>query len=321
MPKGNLAPGATTISELLRAPSGRIELGTFDPRSTPGFKGKKADGQTELAAHQARLEELQEQLYAQARAGRRAAACCSSCRGSTRPARAGRSGTWSARWIPAASTRRRSASRRRRSSSTTSCGGSAPSCRARARSACSTARTTRTSSRCGCSNLVDKAISVAPLRDDQPLRAALVDGGMEIVKCYLHISPEEQRARLLARLDDPTKQWKYNPDDLATRERWAEYIAAYEHAMARCSTEAAPWHIIPADRKWYRNWAVSSLADRAARGDGPRLAEAGLRRQGGADEAARRCPRRRRAGAGAAGRAARARRPRARPRTRRGGRR
>src|SRR6185503_16105622 len=69
MPKGNLAPGATTISELLRAPSGRIELGTFDPRATPGFKGKKADGQAALAAHQARLEELQEQLYAQARAG------------------------------------------------------------------------------------------------------------------------------------------------------------------------------------------------------------------------------------------------------------
>ena len=82
---------------------------------------------------------------------------------------------------------------------------------------------------------------------------------MEIVKCYLHISPEEQRARLLARLDDPTKQWKYNPGDLATRERWIEYIEAYERAMARSSTEAAPWHIIPADRKWYRNWAVSAI--------------------------------------------------------------
>ena len=75
-------------------------------------------------------------------------------------------------------------------------------------------------------NLVDKATSSRRFATINRFEQRLADGGMEIVKCYLHISPDEQRARLLARLDDPTKQWKYNPDDLTTRERWPEYIAS-----------------------------------------------------------------------------------------------
>ena len=82
---------------------------------------------------------------------------------------------------------------------------------------------------------------------------------MTLVKCMLHISPEEQKARLLARLDDPTKHWKYNPGDLAERARWADYRAAYEIALERNNTEAAPWHVVPADKKWYRNLAVGNL--------------------------------------------------------------
>jgi PPK2 family polyphosphate:nucleotide phosphotransferase len=87
----------------------------------------------------------------------------------------------------------------------------------------------------------------------------LVAAGTRIVKCFLHISPDEQRERLLARLDDPTKHWKYNPDDLDTRARWDDYMTAYGDAIERCSTEIAPWHVIPADRKWYRNWAITNL--------------------------------------------------------------
>ena len=86
----------------------------------------------------------------------------------------------------------------------------------------------------------------------------LVESGVTLVKCMLHISPEEQKARLLARLDDPTKHWKYNPGDLDSRARWDDYMAAYEDAFARCG-EAAPWHVVPADRKWYRNWAITKL--------------------------------------------------------------
>jgi PPK2 family polyphosphate:nucleotide phosphotransferase len=89
--------------------------------------------------------------------------------------------------------------------------------------------------------------------------AELAESGTRIVKCYLHISKEEQRERLLARLDDPTKHWKYNPHDLEDRALWDDYMAAYADALERCSTDAAPWHIVPADRKWYRNWAITQL--------------------------------------------------------------
>jgi PPK2 family polyphosphate:nucleotide phosphotransferase len=87
----------------------------------------------------------------------------------------------------------------------------------------------------------------------------LVDQGYALVKCFLHVSYDEQRERLLARLDDPTKHWKFNPGDLAERARWAEYQEAYRIALERCSTDAAPWYAVPADRKWYRNWAIGRL--------------------------------------------------------------
>jgi PPK2 family polyphosphate:nucleotide phosphotransferase len=80
-----------------------------------------------------------------------------------------------------------------------------------------------------------------------------------IVKCFLHISAEEQRKRLLARLGDPAKYWKYEPGDVTERQHWADYQQAYGDALDRCNTEAAPWYVIPADRKWYRDWAISHL--------------------------------------------------------------
>ena len=89
--------------------------------------------------------------------------------------------------------------------------------------------------------------------------AELVESGCELIKVMLHISFEEQRKRLLARLDDPTKHWKYNPGDVDERLLWADYQRAYEIALERCNTDVAPWHIVPADRKWYRNWAVTQL--------------------------------------------------------------
>ena len=87
----------------------------------------------------------------------------------------------------------------------------------------------------------------------------LVDEGTTIVKCMLHITKDEQRTRLLARLDDPTKQWKYKPGDVDERMLWEDYQRAYEIALERCSTDAAPWHVIPSNRKWYRSWAIASL--------------------------------------------------------------
>lgn len=87
----------------------------------------------------------------------------------------------------------------------------------------------------------------------------LTEEGTRIVKFYLHIDKDEQRARLQARLDDPTKQWKFNPDDLKTRAKWDLYMAAYDDALEKCSTEWAPWYVIPANRKWFRNLAVAEI--------------------------------------------------------------
>ncbi len=80
-----------------------------------------------------------------------------------------------------------------------------------------------------------------------------------LVKLFLHISAEEQRERLLARLGEPDKHWKFSRNDISERPYWDDYQAAYATAIGRCSSAAAPWYVIPANRKWYRNWAVSQL--------------------------------------------------------------
>ncbi|WP_420038029.1 polyphosphate kinase 2 family protein [Streptomyces sp. cg28] len=87
----------------------------------------------------------------------------------------------------------------------------------------------------------------------------LADDGVTVVKCFLHISYEQQKRRLLERLDNPDKHWKFSTGDIDDRTLWPAYQEAYGIALERCSTEAAPWFVIPADRKWYRNWAVSTL--------------------------------------------------------------
>lgn len=89
--------------------------------------------------------------------------------------------------------------------------------------------------------------------------ADLAEQGTTIIKCMLHISAAEQKERLLARLGDPTKHWKYNPGDVDERELWPAYQEAYELAIERTNTDVAPWHVIPADKKWYRNLAIGTL--------------------------------------------------------------
>jgi PPK2 family polyphosphate:nucleotide phosphotransferase len=87
----------------------------------------------------------------------------------------------------------------------------------------------------------------------------LTEGGVTIVKIFLHISKDEQRKRLQARLDDPKKRWKFSKADLAERCYWSDYQRAYEVAMTRCNTKHAPWHIVPANHKWYRNFLISRI--------------------------------------------------------------
>jgi PPK2 family polyphosphate:nucleotide phosphotransferase len=87
----------------------------------------------------------------------------------------------------------------------------------------------------------------------------LADSGVTIVKFFLYISKEEQKERFLDRQQTPEKQWKFNPGDLAERTRWDDYMTAFEDALTYCNTEYAPWYVIPANRKWYRNLTISQI--------------------------------------------------------------
>jgi PPK2 family polyphosphate:nucleotide phosphotransferase len=89
--------------------------------------------------------------------------------------------------------------------------------------------------------------------------AELAEAGTTVVKVFLHISPEEQLKRLKARLVTPEKRWKYNPGDLEARSHWPAYQEAYADIFEKTSTPHAPWYAVPADHKWYRNWAVAEL--------------------------------------------------------------
>lgn len=106
-------------------------------------------------------------------------------------------------------------------------------------------------------NLVPKEVWQTRYQHINYFEQLLVDSGVTILKFYLHISKAEQKERLQARLDEPDKRWKFNPGDLAERARWADYMQAFEDVFEKCSTQAAPWYIVPADKKWYRNVLIS----------------------------------------------------------------
>jgi PPK2 family polyphosphate:nucleotide phosphotransferase len=108
-------------------------------------------------------------------------------------------------------------------------------------------------------NLVPPATWKRRYREINRFEERIAASGTTIVKCMLHISFDEWRERQLARLDDSTKHWKFNPGDLEDAARWHEYLDAYNDALSRCNSDAAPWFVIPADKKWHRNLAVTRL--------------------------------------------------------------
>ena len=264
---------AKSISTLLRAPSGPIDLGEFDPRATPGFKKGKSGAQKAQAKHAERLATLQEQLFAEGRKGG-ARSVLLVLQGLDTSGKGGTVrhvvGPCDPAGVHAASFGRPTAEELRHDFLW---------------------RIRQQLPRAGKLGVFDRshyedvlAVRVRKLADKRTwtrrydainrFEAELAEGGTRIVKCYLHISREEQRARLIARLGDPTKHWKYNPHDLEDRALWDDYMAAYADALERCSTEAAPWHIIPADRKWYRNWAITQLLSEELEGLGLQWPEA-----------------------------------------------
>jgi len=108
-------------------------------------------------------------------------------------------------------------------------------------------------------NLVPKAIWKQRYGQINDFESMLAANGTRIVKFLLYIDKEEQAKRFRERIEDKQKNWKFSPADLKEREHWDEYIAAYEEMLHRCSTEEAPWYVIPANKKWFRNLAVSQI--------------------------------------------------------------
>jgi PPK2 family polyphosphate:nucleotide phosphotransferase len=107
--------------------------------------------------------------------------------------------------------------------------------------------------------LIDKPTWTARYKRIREFERELVDSGTTILKFFLHISKEEQLARFAERLEDPKRNWKISESDYAERERWDDYIGAFEDAISATSTHEAPWYVIPSNHKWFRNLAVSQI--------------------------------------------------------------
>lgn len=108
-------------------------------------------------------------------------------------------------------------------------------------------------------NLVPESVWRPRYEHIRQFEQLLADTGTTIRKFYLHISKDEQKERLQARLDDPEKNWKFDKGDLVQRQHWDDYMDAFQEALTRTTTPSAPWYIIPADQKWYRNLAIARV--------------------------------------------------------------
>ncbi len=255
-----VAPALQSLTELLRLPAGEVDLAGLDPSATPGFSGSKADAPAATEALAPELGDLQERLYA-----------------------AGRVAEGDAKKILIVL----------QGMDTSGKGGAirhaigmvdpqgvkikafkAPSEQERAhdflwrierelpgpgiigifdRSQYEDVLIVRVN------KLVKESVWSRRYAEINAFEEKLVADGTVLIKCFLHISSAEQKARLAARLDDPTKHWKYNPGDVDERAKWPAYQEAYAAVLEQCSTQHAPWYVIPSDRKWYRNWAVAQL--------------------------------------------------------------
>ena len=107
--------------------------------------------------------------------------------------------------------------------------------------------------------MVPKSVWSRRYAQIKAFESLLTAANVRILKFFLHISKDEQLKRLKKRIDDPAKHWKINPQDFEERKLWDDYVGAYEDALSKCSTREAPWFVIPADKKWFRNLAVSQI--------------------------------------------------------------
>ncbi len=255
----------TAISDLLRLPRGPVDLASIDPHAKPGFKGGKKKGKKALPAMQSELSDLQERLFASGYTdGSRRILLV--LQGMDTSGKGGVLKHTTALFDPGGlQTRSFKAPTKQEL---------AHDFLWRIEQAVPPPGTVGVFDRSHYEDvLVAKVHRLAKADEIRRRYAAinrfekqLVDEGTTIIKCMLHISADTQKERLLARLDEPTKRWKFKPGDVDERELWPAYQAAYETALERCNTDVAPWYVVPSDRKWYRNWAIGSLLLEALRG-------------------------------------------------------
>ena len=248
---------SASFTKALKARRGFV-LAACDPRSTPGYDGDKAAGAKLMAATVPELSELQERLYAGSRAGGTAAVLLvvqgmdTSGKGGIMRHVVGSVDPQGVRYTAF----------------------KAPTPEEREHPFLWRIRNALP--RPGQIGVFDRShyedVLIARVHDLVPpatwgrrygqinrFEETVTRAGTTIVKVMLHISSDEQKARLTERLERPDKHWKYNPGDVDERERWPAYQEAYQVAIDRCSTQDAPWFVVPADRKWYARLAVQQL--------------------------------------------------------------
>ncbi|HEX5426908.1 MAG TPA: polyphosphate kinase 2 family protein [Pedococcus sp.] len=246
-----------SFSESLRAGDGFV-LAELDPRSTPAFKGDKADGQKALDARADEFGDWQERLYAEAKEGGKRSLLLvvqgmdTSGKGGIMRHVVGHMDPQGVRYTafkaPTAEERKHPFLWRIRNALP-----HPGQIGVFDRSQYEDVLIVRVH------DLVPKAEWSRRYAQINNFEAKVADSGTTIVKVMLHISSTEQRGRLMERLDRPDKHWKYNPGDVDERELWPVYMEAYQALLDKCSTEVAPWYVVPADRKWYARLAVQNL--------------------------------------------------------------
>lgn len=249
---------STSAADALRVETG-FRLADIDPRSTPGYDGDKDAGKADLDTGRRPLEDLQERLFAQSVAGTATGSVLLVLQAMDTAGKGGIVrhvvGAVDPQGVELASFKKPTAEELSHDF------------------LWRIEKRLPDAGRLGVFDrshyedvLIGRVRSLAPAVEIERRYGAIVafeaqaaEMGIRVVKVMLHISKDEQRARLAERLERPDKHWKYNPGDVDERELWGDYMEAYQVAIERTSTPIAPWHVVPADRKWYARLAVQQL--------------------------------------------------------------
>ncbi|KSU52196.1 polyphosphate kinase 2 family protein [Microbacterium enclense] len=249
---------STSAADALRVETG-FRLADIDPRSTPGYDGDKDAGKADLDTGRRPLEDLQERLFAQSVAGTATGSVLLVLQAMDTAGKGGIVrhvvGAVDPQGVELASFKKPTAEELSHDF------------------LWRIEKRLPDAGRLGVFDrshyedvLIGRVRSLAPAAEIERRYGAIVafeaqaaEMGIRVVKVMLHISKDEQRARLAERLDRPDKHWKYNPGDVDERQLWDDYMEAYQVAIERTSTPIAPWHVVPADRKWYARLAVQQL--------------------------------------------------------------